>query len=98
MAFVAGQDGSAASKEKSGGIYGHTSEIPPQYDGSDVERDSSVNVRGITDQTHRTLKPRHLQLIGIGGTIGTGIIYTELTADLGSDTFQLFTCKSVVAC
>lgn len=25
------------------------------------------------DQTHRTLKPRHIQLIGIGGTIGTAL-------------------------
>ena len=26
-----------------------------------------------TDQTHRGLKPRHIQLIGIGGTIGTAL-------------------------
>lgn len=25
------------------------------------------------DNTHRTLKPRHIQLIGIGGTIGTAL-------------------------
>lgn len=25
------------------------------------------------DSTHRTLKPRHIQLIGIGGTIGTAL-------------------------
>ncbi|KAL4879792.1 hypothetical protein BJY04DRAFT_219874 [Aspergillus karnatakaensis] len=25
------------------------------------------------DQTHRRLKPRHVQLIGIGGTIGTAL-------------------------
>lgn len=25
------------------------------------------------DQTHRKLKPRHIQLIGIGGTIGTAL-------------------------
>jgi amino acid permease len=25
------------------------------------------------DQTHRKLKPRHVQLIGIGGTIGTAL-------------------------
>lgn len=26
-----------------------------------------------TDHTHRNLKPRHIQLIGIGGTIGTAL-------------------------
>ncbi len=26
-----------------------------------------------TDQTHRLLRPRHIQLIGIGGTIGTAL-------------------------
>jgi amino acid transporter len=25
------------------------------------------------DQTHRQLRPRHIQLIGIGGTIGTAL-------------------------
>ena len=29
--------------------------------------------RAITDQTHRKLKSRHIQLIGIGGTIGTAL-------------------------
>ncbi|PYI20933.1 uncharacterized protein BO72DRAFT_346528, partial [Aspergillus fijiensis CBS 313.89] len=26
-----------------------------------------------SDHTHRKLKPRHIQLIGIGGTIGTAL-------------------------
>jgi amino acid transporter len=31
------------------------------------------SVRAVTDQTHRKLKGRHIQLIGIGGTIGTAL-------------------------
>ncbi|KAI4687559.1 uncharacterized protein J4E88_003149 [Alternaria novae-zelandiae] len=31
------------------------------------------SVKAVTDQTHRTLKSRHIQLIGIGGTIGTAL-------------------------
>lgn len=49
---------------------------------SDVEKseDRKVSVAaGVTggkegaDATHRKLKPRHVQLIGIGGTIGTAL-------------------------
>ncbi|RAL05716.1 uncharacterized protein BO80DRAFT_440475 [Aspergillus ibericus CBS 121593] len=29
------------------------------------------------DHTHRKLKPRHIQLIGIGGTIGT-VLYVQI--------------------
>ncbi|CAG5156935.1 uncharacterized protein ALTATR162_LOCUS4728 [Alternaria atra] len=37
-------------------------------------RSSAVgSVRAVTDQTHRKLKSRHIQLIGIGGTIGTAL-------------------------
>jgi amino acid transporter len=38
-------------------------------------RSSSVvgSVRDLRDNTHRTLKSRHIQLIGIGGTIGTAL-------------------------
>ena len=37
-------------------------------------RSSTVGtVRDVADQTHRTLKSRHIQLIGIGGTIGTAL-------------------------
>jgi amino acid transporter len=31
------------------------------------------SVRIVSDQTHRKLKSRHIQLIGIGGTIGTAL-------------------------
>jgi amino acid transporter len=37
-------------------------------------RSSTVgSVRAVSDQTHRQLKSRHIQLIGIGGTIGTAL-------------------------
>lgn len=31
------------------------------------------SVRDVADHTHRKLKSRHIQLIGIGGTIGTAL-------------------------
>lgn len=51
---------------------------PPKYDaekqtaavGRNASPDSYV---GSTGQVHRQLKPRHIQLIGIGGTIGTAL-------------------------
>jgi len=47
---------------------------PPSYDSQDaIERRGSVNISGERDGTHRKLKPRHIQLIGIGGTIGTAL-------------------------
>jgi yeast amino acid transporter len=33
----------------------------------------AASVKTIHDTTHRKLKPRHIQLIGIGGTIGTAL-------------------------
>ncbi|OJD26797.1 hypothetical protein ACJ73_01816 [Blastomyces percursus] len=35
--------------------------------------DEAASLKRSTDQTHRKLKPRHIQLIGIGGTIGTAL-------------------------
>lgn len=31
------------------------------------------SIEPVSDHTHRKLKPRHIQLIGIGGTIGTAL-------------------------
>ena len=42
----------------------------PSYSPDD---DSSHNLKPVSDSTHRKLKPRHIQLIGIGGTIGTAL-------------------------
>ncbi|KAF2656564.1 hypothetical protein K491DRAFT_567675, partial [Lophiostoma macrostomum CBS 122681] len=33
----------------------------------------ATSVKSVYDSTHRKLKPRHIQLIGIGGTIGTAL-------------------------
>ena len=35
--------------------------------------DSESQLKPLFDSTHRKLKPRHIQLIGIGGTIGTAL-------------------------
>ena len=51
------------------------SNVPPAYD-ADAERRASAasaSVSGLRDTTHRGLKARHIQLIGIGGTIGTAL-------------------------
>lgn len=48
---------------------------PPEYGEyhDTQDRRASVNISGLRDTTHRGLKPRHIQLIGIGGTIGTAL-------------------------
>lgn len=50
---------------------------PPNYSREEeLERRGSVasaSVSGLKDTTHRGLKARHIQLIGIGGTIGTAL-------------------------
>jgi amino acid transporter len=44
------------------------------FDGAQPRRSSTVgSVRELNDNTHRKLKSRHIQLIGIGGTIGTAL-------------------------
>lgn len=35
--------------------------------------DDEISVKIVADHTHRQLRPRHIQLIGIGGTIGTAL-------------------------
>lgn len=48
-------------------------EIPVAYGMDDEARPSSSNhdesVKPLIDSTHRKLKPRHIQLIGIGGFV-----------------------------
>jgi amino acid transporter len=44
------------------------------FEGAHPRRSSVVgSVREVGDNTHRKLKSRHIQLIGIGGTIGTAL-------------------------
>jgi amino acid transporter len=49
--------------------------VDPQSHGLPEYRRSSMagSVKTVRDSTHRKLKPRHIQLIGIGGTIGTAL-------------------------
>lgn len=54
----------------------------PVVDDADEESISSGPHKAYYDHTHRRLKPRHVQLIGIGGTIGT-ILYVQIGEDLG---------------
>jgi amino acid transporter len=43
-------------------------------DSAQPRRGSTIgSVREVGDHTHRKLKSRHIQLIGIGGTIGTAL-------------------------
>src|SRR4051812_19321746 len=39
----------------------------------DYNDSDSLSVKVSADSTHRQLRPRHIQLIGIGGTIGTAL-------------------------
>ncbi|RAL16532.1 uncharacterized protein BO97DRAFT_137153 [Aspergillus homomorphus CBS 101889] len=50
-------------------------QIPFQKDRvvSDVDEFVVNSNKLASDHTHRRLKPRHIQLIGIGGTIGTAL-------------------------
>ncbi|KAJ5319477.1 Amino acid/polyamine transporter I [Penicillium brevicompactum] len=52
-------------------------------DASSAKRDSvdSGSMQSTYDHTHRKLKPRHVQLIGIGGTIGTAL-YVQIGSGL----------------
>ena len=59
-----GEIGTASVKE-----YGVSNEKElPAYDNDVAERRGSVasyNISGVHDETHRKLKPRHIQLIGM---------------------------------
>lgn len=45
----------------------------PPYEVDGRRASITPSVRSVYDSTHRKLKPRHIQLIGIGGTIGTAL-------------------------
>lgn len=44
----------------------------PEHKFTEVNQGYSPSIK-TGDSTHRQLKPRHIQLIGIGGTIGTAL-------------------------
>lgn len=57
---------SKAGEVKEYGVPADTKELPA-YDAGDVERRASAasyNISGVIDQTHRSLKPRHIQCMG----------------------------------
>ncbi|KAF1970313.1 hypothetical protein BU23DRAFT_556976 [Bimuria novae-zelandiae CBS 107.79] len=57
-------------------VYEKTVKVDPEKNvGLDEYRRASIatSVKTVLDSTHRKLKPRHIQLIGIGGTIGTAL-------------------------
>lgn len=58
-------------KERKQSVVG---KLKSAYDLSNTNRRPSVDgsIKQY-DETHRKLKPRHIQLIGIGGTIGTAL-------------------------
>jgi amino acid transporter len=45
----------------------------PVYDVDGRRGSVTPSVNSVYDSTQRKLKPRHIQLIGIGGTIGTAL-------------------------
>ncbi|KAL2375064.1 hypothetical protein RJZ57_000421 [Blastomyces gilchristii] len=53
----------------------YTDFLEPVFTGSNdaSSTDEAGSLKRSADQTHRKLKPRHIQLIGIGGTIGTAL-------------------------
>jgi amino acid transporter len=69
-----------ASNNRDYGIGGYevnrsrtTDQEKNEYDISPRRSSTEGSVRVVSDQTHRKLKSRHIQLIGIGGTIGTAL-------------------------
>lgn len=47
--------------------------IKDNYGIAEIHTSDGSSIKQGVDFTHRKLKPRHIQLIGIGGTIGTAL-------------------------
>ncbi len=60
--------GSAAAEYERDKAYGNHE----KYSEAQIES-NNVSIKSTYDSTHRQLRPRHIQLIGIGGTIGTAL-------------------------
>ncbi|CZR60941.1 probable carnitine transport protein [Phialocephala subalpina] len=76
------QDHAGFSREK------HEEAQLQSYDSSSI---NSVHAGGFYDSTHRQLRPRHIQLIGIGGTIGTALYVHGLLNGGPASLFMAFT-------
>lgn len=61
--------GSAPDYEKTVAVDSEKVAVPGNYRRASI----TTSVKTSRDATHRKLKPRHIQLIGIGGTIGTAL-------------------------
>ncbi|KAL1849024.1 general amino acid permease agp2 [Paecilomyces lecythidis] len=64
------ESGSLASKRR---VKGPTDGEKAKIFEDNADSVLNVSIQEGTDHTHRRLKPRHIQLIGIGGTIGTAL-------------------------
>jgi amino acid transporter len=84
--------------------YAHSPPGPHARDGRVVDAEKHALDRppsvtesespGKIDHTHRQLKARHIQLIGIGGTIGTAL-YVQIGKGLLQVVFRYF-CPSLI--
>lgn len=61
----------------------------PFVDGSSMSGSHSNDVeKGTTEQLQRRLQSRHLQMIAIGGTIGTGLVCIIESIDVSQECFN----------
>ena len=81
-AITTSTTGQTVKNRVAGGDPGLNEKNTSVVDDGDEESISSGPHKAYYDHTHRRLKPRHVQLIGIGGTIGT-ILYVQIGEDLG---------------
>lgn len=62
-----------AAAEKENVQYSKMMHEAPKVQSPNYQDSDSVEINVSYDSTHRQLRPRHIQLIGIGGTIGTAL-------------------------
>ena len=75
------------------GRYRHQEFLEKSQATTDPERSTSIDRDSLekpADSTHRKLKSRHIQLIGIGGTIGTALFVSIGTGLLAGGPGSLF--------
>ncbi len=70
-----------------------------KHEEAQIQYQESGSIQYTADSTHRQLRPRHIQLIGIGGTIGTAL-YVQIGRGLlnggPASLFMAFTIWCVV--
>jgi amino acid permease len=78
----------ADHEKKSSSIVG-TNQGAPFVDGSSMSGSHHNDVeKGTTEQLQRRLQSRHLQMIAIGGTIGTGLVSRALKPSILEGSIQ----------